>query len=73
MCFVVVVEVAWDRAEEESRASGNPFNDRNGKRCNVEHEQIGVVEIVAAVVLGAGVGLRRGSEDAVAVRAGRAC
>ena len=48
-----------------------PFNDRNGKRCNMEHEQIGIVEIVAAVVLGAGAGLRQGSVDAV--RAGRAC
>ena len=38
--------MAWDRAEEESWASGNPFNDRNGKRCNMEHEKIGVVEIV---------------------------
>ena len=58
-------------ARRKSWASGNPFNDRNGKRCNMEHEQIGVVEIVAAVVLGAGVGLRQGSVDAV--RAGRAC
>ena len=39
-------EAAWDKAEEASWLSGNPFNDRHGNRCNIDCEKIGVVEIV---------------------------
>ena len=40
------VKAAWDRAEVVSWVSGNPYNDRDGKRCNAHNEKIGAQEIV---------------------------
>ena len=42
----VLPQDAWNLAEKVSFASGNPFNDRNGKRQNVFAEKIGIIEIV---------------------------
>ena len=42
---------AWDKADQVSYESRKPFNDRNGARCNIEFEKVGVLTLVVQKVL----------------------